>query len=229
MSELLRATGLCKEFRRASGRDGAAFAAVADVDLLMEEGSCVSITGHSGSGKTTLLGMLAGLARPTCGTVRFRSRDIHAMTDTERARLHNTELSFMPQGAGLLANLCVRDNIRAPQMFAGRSGAGADRADFLLEAVGLRELAGEFPGSLSGGERRRAVLARALFHAPSLLMADEPTSDLDPENTDMVVALLRRTAELGTAVLVVTHDARVARLGQQRYVMERGRLSPLRA
>ncbi len=224
---LLQATGLRKEFHRRSAQGAASFAAVSAVDISVAEGEFITITGTSGSGKTTLLTLLAGLATPTSGTVLFKGENMYAMSDKKLAGLRNREISFIPQGMGLLGNVTVFDNVRAPQLFAGKDGADSGRADFLLEAVGLRDLAWEYPQALSGGETRRVAIARALFNEPAVLIADEPTSDLDPENTRQIMELLCKANEQGTAVIVVTHDHDVARYGKTRFSMQQGRLAPL--
>ena len=222
----LEAIDLGKAFQRRTAQGQAPFTAVSAVNLAVAEGDFVTITGASGSGKTTLLTLLAGLASPTSGMVRFNGRDVHSLSDKELSALRNREISFIPQGMGLLGNLTVFDNVRSPQLFAGESGADSARADFLLEAVGLGTLAREFPQNLSGGEMRRVSIARALFNEPSVLIADEPTSDLDPENTRILMELLSRINAQGTTVIVVTHEQDVARYGRTRFSMQNGTLSP---
>ena len=221
---LLETEALSKQFCRRTSQGQAAFDAVSGVNLAVAQGDFITITGKSGSGKTTLLTLLAGLASPTSGSVRFKGRTLHSMPDGEVSALRNREIGFVPQGSGLLGNLTVYDNVRAPQLFAGRDAPDSSRADYLLEAVGLDGLAREYPGSLSGGEMRRASIARALFNEPSLLIADEPTGDLDPENTRAVMELLQRINAQGTTVVVVTHENEVASRGGVRYVMSEGRL-----
>lgn len=221
---LLETVNLSKEFQRRSAQGPNSFAAVSDINISVAEGSFVTVTGKSGSGKTTLLTMLAGLASPSSGKVLFRGQSLHELSDKELSLTRNRDISFIPQGMGLLGNLTVLDNVRAPQMFARGAWADSDRAGFLLEAVGLGELALEFPQSLSGGELRRVSIARALFNEPAVLIADEPTSDLDPENTRSVMDLLCRANKQGTTLIVVTHEEEVARYGEVRYAMENGRL-----
>jgi ABC-type lipoprotein export system ATPase subunit len=156
--------------------------------------------------------------------VVFKGNNLQTLSDGDLARLRNREIGFVPQGAGLLGNLTVFDNIRAPQMFSGKDGMGSDRAAFLLDIFEIGELAHEYPYSLSGGEMRRASIARALFNAPSLLVTDEPTGDLDPENTRIVMDMLLKINEQGTAVIVVTHERKVASLGRRQYTMAHGAL-----
>lgn len=221
---LLQTFNVSKTFQRRSSQGQSSFDAVSDVCLTLDQGDFVTITGKSGSGKTTLLTLLAGLATPSSGSVRFQGRDMHTLSDKELSALRNHDIGFVPQGSGLLGNLSIYDNIRAPQLFSGNNPVDSSRADYLLEKVGLHALGCEYPASLSGGEMRRASIARALFNEPALLIADEPTGDLDSENTQAVMALLHAVNEQGTAVIVVTHEAEVAVAGSARYVMQEGKL-----
>ena len=223
--KLLETRNLCKNFQRKTANGTAGVAVVHNVNLTVLEGGFITITGKSGSGKTTLLTMLAGLASPSNGAVLFKGVSLAEQSDRELSRIRNREIGFIPQGIGLLGNLSVLDNVRAPQMFTGNDGTDSDRAYFLLESVGLLELAHEHPKNLSGGEMRRTSIARALFNQPSILIADEPTSDLDPENTRMIMQLLADIHRQGTAIIVVTHEQRVAACGKTRFFMENGILS----
>ena len=227
---IVETMNLTKKFQRRAGQGAfgqtcGSFVAVLDVTMCIAEGAFVTITGKSGSGKTTLLTLLAGLASPSSGSVFFNGKNIHALPDKRLSALRNREISFIPQGMGLLGNLTVADNVRAPQLFDRGNGAGSDRVGFLLEAVGLQDLAMEYPCTLSGGEMRRVSIARALFNEPSLLIADEPTSDLDPDSTRMVMELLCKANRQGTTILVVTHGTEVARYGSLRFSMNDGVLS----
>jgi ABC-type antimicrobial peptide transport system, ATPase component len=226
--KLFETINLCKEFQRRTATGSAGVPAVHEVNLTVDEGEFITITGVSGSGKTTLLTLLAGLASPTGGEVLFRGRALTALPDRELSRIRNRDIGFVPQGTGLLGNLTIMDNVRAPQIFAGGNAADSSRAGFLLETVGLADLALEYPKNLSGGEMRRASIARALFNEPLVLLADEPTSDLDPENTGMVMNLLGEIHRQGTTVIVVTHELGVAACGTRRLRMAHGLLGPFR-
>jgi putative ABC transport system ATP-binding protein len=217
---LVQTHSLRKDFARGGGT----VTAVTETDLSIAAGDFISITGRSGSGKTTLLTMLAGVLTPTGGAVLFEGTDIYALPDKKLSALRNREIGFIPQGAGLLKNFTVFDNVRMPQAFAKGNGEPSGRAAFLLEAVGLRDLADAYPHSLSGGEIRRVAIARALFANPRLVVADEPTSDLDPENAQAVMRILKRINGQGTAVILVTHDEKTAADGTRRFVMREGRL-----
>jgi putative ABC transport system ATP-binding protein len=173
--------------------------------------------------------MLAGLLTPSEGFVLFDGKDIHALPDREQSALRNREIGFIPQGARLFGNCTVFDNVRMPQVFAKGGGGDSGRAAFLLEAVGLGKLGDAYPASLSGGEIRRIAVARALFANPRLVLADEPTSDLDPENALGVMQLLGSINRSGTAVLVATHEEETAAFGTRRLAMREGRLEELPA
>ena len=217
---LLETHSLRKEYRRGGGP----FAAVDDVTVSIGKGEYCTITGKSGSGKTTLLTMLAGLTSPSSGAVVYRGHDFGALGDAKLSQLRNKEISYIPQGASLLGNFTAFDNIRMPQVFAGKGGEASDRALFLMEAMGLLHLRDMYPRNLSGGEMRRIAIARALFNNPVLLLADEPTSDLDPENAQAVMDLFASANAQGTAVLIVTHEERIAAHGRRRFCMETGML-----
>jgi putative ABC transport system ATP-binding protein len=199
---LLQTRNLCKKFVRG----GEEIHPVADLNLELDEVGFMLITGKSGSGKTTLLAMLAGLLAPTAGKIFFDGTDIHSLSERELALLRNRELGFVPQDAGLLGNFTVFDNVRMPQVFSGSDVTSSDRAAFLLELVGLARLGRAYPAELSGGELRRVSIARALFNNPRLLLADEPTSSLDLENSRHIIRLLADINALGTALIIVTHD-----------------------
>lgn len=219
---LLRAHDLRKEFSRGN----ASFAAVLGASLDVAEGDFITVSGKSGSGKTTLVTMLAGLLRPTEGRLAFDGRDVYSLSDKQLAALRNREIGFVPQGTSLLGNYTVFDNVRMPQVFAGKEKTGSDRAAFLLEAVGVGHLAKAFPSSLSGGEMRRVAIARALFNSPRLLVADEPTADLDPENSRMIMDFFASANARGTAVIIVTHENDAAKRGTLGFVMRAGEVTP---
>lgn len=240
---LLVVSDLTKRFRRR----GKEFDAVSHVDLDLDEGDFVAIVGRSGNGKSTLITMIAGLTRPTCGTVRVQGRVVGEMTDMELSRLRNRTIGFVMQSQTLLSNLTVLDNVVLPAvLFAERhSQRPADQSDRigqpdvdgivpdplnekamqLLERLGVADLAGSYPRELSGGEMRRVSIARALMNDPRLLIADEPTGDLDQESTDIVMTLLRQLADAGTAILMVTHDPEALGYADYALRMDAGVLS----
>lgn len=222
---LIETRSLRKEYRRG----GELFAAVDDVTVSIGKGEYCTITGKSGSGKTTLLTMLAGLTSPSSGTVLYQGHDLATLDDAKLSQLRNKEISYIPQGASLLGNFTAFDNIRMPQVFAGKGGEASDRALFLMEAMGLAHLRDMYPRNLSGGEMRRIAIARALFNNPVLLLADEPTSDLDPENAQAVMDLFASANAQGTAIFIVTHEERIAEHGRRRFYMAAGTLGATQA
>ena len=213
---------LTKEYKR--GKQP--FNAVNHVSLSVEPGDFISIIGRSGSGKSTLLNMGAGLLHPTGGTVFFEERDIYGLNDKEISFLRNEQIGYVPQGQSLLSNFTVFDNVCIPWFLFKREGDVEGRAFTLLEKVGISHLAASYPKELSGGEMRRTALARALINKPQLLIADEPTSDLDVETTAEIMELFSRIAQEGTAVLIVTHELDTLNYGNKTYLMDAGNLLP---
>jgi putative ABC transport system ATP-binding protein len=219
---LLELRELTKEYKRG----GRAFNAVNHVSLSLEAGDFVSITGRSGSGKTTLLNMGAGLLRPTGGTVLFEGNDIYGLKDKDISFFRNEKIGYVPQGHSLLSNFSVFDNVCIPWFLFKREGDVEGRAFILLERVGISGLAGSYPRELSGGEMRRAAIARSLINEPRLLIADEPTGDLDAQTTEEIMGLFRSIAGEGTAVLIVTHELEALDYGNRAYSMDGGNLEP---
>ena len=220
----LRAEGIQKKFYRVHG-DSNYFCAVDTLDFELPEGRLTEITGRSGSGKSTLLNMLAGLLKPTAGRVLWDDTDIYALTDAKLSALRNRAVGVVPQGQTGLHSLTVLENVLLPSRLYGK-GAPEAEAKKLLETVGIAELAQARPGELSGGEMRRMAIARALIMKPGILLADEPTGDLDDENTGIVLRLLRGVADTGTAVLLVTHEAEAAKYADSVWRMNAGTLEP---
>jgi putative ABC transport system ATP-binding protein len=169
--------------------------------------------------------MGAGLLRPTMGTVLFEGNDIHRLNDKDLSFLRNEKIGYVPQGQTLLANFTVFDNVRIPWFLFKRDGDAEGRTFLLLEKVGLSHLAASYPRELSGGEMRRVSIARALVNQPRLLIADEPTGDLDADTTAEIMRLFSRIAHEGTAVLIVTHELDTLDYGNKTYSMTEGNLS----
>ena len=220
---ILRSENVGRRYFR-QGKGSNVFFAVRNADLILAPGSLTEITGRSGSGKSTLLNMLAGLLEPTEGRVLLDDRDLYVLPDRERSRLRNSCFGIIPQGQTGLASLTVLENVLLPgQMYAPPPEAET-RAAELLEKVGIAHLAEVYPGELSGGEMRRMSIARALLMCPGVLLADEPTGDLDDENTKTVLSLLRQSADDGLAVLLVTHEKEAADYADRHYRMDSGSL-----
>lgn len=218
---LLQAQGLSKRFKR-RGDD---FFAVKDVDFSLDTGEFVFICGRSGSGKTTFLNLLAGLLNADSGTVTYSGKNIFSFSDDEKSLYRNESIGFVPQTIGSLPNLSVLDNVRLPHFLFQRDGDGEGRAVLLLEMMGIAHLKDELPKNLSGGETKRMLIARALMNAPAVLIADEPTSDLDGATTKAVMSALKTVNEEGTAVVIVTHDTEILDGGIKTYTMTDGKLS----
>jgi putative ABC transport system ATP-binding protein len=197
---------------KAYGESGATVAALRGVDLAIRPGEFLAVAGPSGSGKSTLLQLLGALDRPTSGTLMFEERELARLADRELARLRLEAIGFVFQQFNLIPTLSAEENVEAA--LAPRSDGSArrrSRARWLLEQVGLGARRTHLPGQLSGGEQQRVAIARALANEPRVLLADEPTGNLDTTTGEEVLALLRRlSAEYGQTVVLVTHDAAIA-------------------
>lgn len=220
----LRAENLGRRYFREGGKSNFFFA-VKNVTVTVPAGAVTEILGRSGSGKSTLLNMLSGLLEPTTGRVLLDGTDLYALPDQERSWLRNQHIGVIPQGQTGLQSLTVAENVFLPCLMYGEKDSET-RALSLLEQVGIVHLKDTYPKSLSGGELRRLAIARALIRNPGVLLADEPTSDLDEENTIAVLKLLRDTADNGTAVLLVTHEKEASAYADRLFVMRDGLLQP---
>lgn len=202
---MLDLRNLCKTYRGPKG----SVSALADFSLAINSGEMVAVRGPSGSGKTTLLLIAGGLLRPDAGQVFLGDQDVYELSPGARARFRARNIGFVFQQFHLVPYLSVFDNVLTPTLAAGTSRAGI-RAEELLQRFGLGERMDHVPAQLSTGERQRAALARALLPQPRLLLADEPTGNLDTANGEAVLASLAEFARAGGGVLLVTHDVRVA-------------------
>jgi putative ABC transport system ATP-binding protein len=209
---LLRTRGLAKVYR--SG--GVPVEAVRGVDIEVGAGEFVAIMGPSGSGKSTLLHVLGGLERATRGEIWLRGRRIDGLSASEWAVLRRKHVGFVFQFFNLLSTMTVADNVELPALLAGATPRQARRRrEELLAELGITAKADASPARLSGGEQQRVALARALANEPSLLLADEPTGNLDSASARDVLRLLRSTHSAGQSILLVTHDAKVAGLADR--------------
>lgn len=218
---VLTIKNLTKEYMRGN----TAFYAVDNVNLSIDKSEFVSIIGRSGSGKSTLLNMIAGLIKPTSGSISVDGQDILALNDKSISLYRNSKIGYVPQGNTALGNLTVLDNVRLPFYLCKREGNSTSKALILLEQLGISHLAKMFPKHLSGGELRRVFIARALINDPVMLIADEPTSDLDAETTIEIMELFSQIAKKGTSILLVTHELDTIKYGDSVYVMEKGKLT----
>ncbi|MER5599448.1 ABC transporter ATP-binding protein [Streptomyces sp. NPDC002265] len=195
--------------------------ALRGVSLAVRRGETVAVVGPSGAGKSTLLAVLAGLDEPSGGEVRVDGVRISHRPETERARLRARHIGVLLQTRNLLPHLSVRDNVRLPQQASGRRPTVT--ADDLLAQAGIIERSHALPRQLSGGELARAGLAVALANSPSVLLADEPTGELDGEAEHLVLTMLRQRAAEGCAVLIVTHSAQAVRIADRVIALDDGK------
>lgn len=224
MSEqMISLTGVHRTF----GHGNAAVRALAGIDLEVTGGEMVALVGRSGSGKTTLLNILGGLDTPDAGTVTVAGRDIAAMDDAAREQLRRTTVSYIFQGFGLVEELTAQENVGLPLRLQGVDPAARDkRVATLLELVGLGGHGEHRPHEMSGGQAQRVAIARALASSPRLLIADEPTGQLDTDTGLAVMALIRGVVEAeGMTAIVSTHDPIMVALADRAVRIADGRLS----
>ena len=221
MSEMVKVVGVERRY----GSNGAVVRAVDGVDLVMQAGEFVSVMGPSGCGKSTLLNILGGLERPTGGEVWIGGERIDQMSEAALAKLRRRRIGFVFQFFNLLGNMTVADNIELAGLVAGHSAGDArKRSEGLLEELGISDKAKDVPARLSGGQRQRVALARALINDPDVLLADEPTGNLDSSNATEVLGLLREFHRKGQTIVLVTHDPRVATRADRLLTMRDGRM-----
>ena len=216
----LEARKLVKEYKRR----GVSFRAVDDIDFAVDTGDFIMIEGESGSGKTTFLNLLTGLTEPTSGDVLISGKPLKNIGDKELSKIRNQKIKYIPQGESLLSALTVRENILFPYTVGGLEKPSPERLLEVSDKLGITDLLDEYPSELSGGEMRRATIARAVINKPSLIIADEPTGSLDSENTFKVMEIFKNIASEGTAVIVVTHQKETLGYASKVYGMEQGSL-----
>ncbi len=196
--------------------------AVDGVRFRIDAGEFAAIVGPSGAGKSTLLHLLGCMDQPTSGELRLAGQSVRGLNDRALTRLRRDTVGFVFQHFGLLPTLTVAENVALPTLFSRRKAAG--RAAELLATVGLEHRAGHRPHELSGGEMQRAAIARALINEPRLLLADEPTGNLDSASGGAVIALFEQLNRQGLTVIVVTHNADLARAAHRQLTLQDGRL-----
>jgi putative ABC transport system ATP-binding protein len=212
------------EVSRTFGRGDTAVHALRGVSFTIEEGQLVTVCGRSGSGKTTLLNIVGGLDAPTRGTVRVAGREVTAMTERQRLLLRRSTVGFIFQSFGLIPTLSAAENVGVPLRITGTDRqAREERVRMLLSVVGLQDHAAQRPGELSGGEQQRVAIARALAASPDLLIADEPTGQLDSETGRQIMRLLQTVVRSeGITALVATHDEGLVDLADEVLILEDG-------
>jgi putative ABC transport system ATP-binding protein len=215
----LRARGLSKEY----GKNGGLVRAVNDVDLEVATGETVAVMGPSGCGKSTLLYLLGGLDRPTAGEIRLGEQRLDQLSERGLARLRRDAVGFVFQSFQLMDELTAVENVELPALLAGRAPRAArKRATELLERVGLADRAKFLPAALSGGQRQRVAVARALVADPQVVLADEPTGNLDSAATVEILRLFDQLHTGGQTLVIVTHDPRVAATADRMISMRDG-------
>lgn len=217
---MIQVEHVTKQFTR-NDRD---FDAVHDVSLEVKKGEFAAITGHSGSGKTTLFNMMAGLTAPLSGKIYIGGSEITGMKENEKAVFRSQNMGYVLQGQSLLNNFTILDNICMPAYLSSQVQDFKERALELLRQIGLEEFAGEYPANLSGGEIRRVAIVRAMLNQPKVILADEPTSNLDPENSHKVMQMLKDISRSGTTVVLSTHELEYLSYVDRVFKMNRGKM-----
>jgi putative ABC transport system ATP-binding protein len=223
MDTLYRLTEVSKTYRKGPSE----ILAVRDLDLEIRAGEWLAVQGKTGHGKSTLLQLLGGLDRPTRGRVEFAGEDLATAREARVRKVRSGSFGFIFQNFNLIPTLSAQENVEAALIPQGiRSGNRHSRAQEALASVGLHDRAQHLPGELSGGQQQRVAIARALVKQPRVLLADEPSGNLDEDTRDEIIGLLDALwRERGLTVVLVTHDSAVARRAQRIGVMTRGRLS----
>jgi ABC-type lipoprotein export system ATPase subunit len=227
---MIEAKGLTKRYFIGSEE----IRAVDNVSLSIKKGEFVSIVGHSGSGKTTLLSLLGGLTRPDSGSIHIDGIDILSLNDNELSEYRNEKVSFIYQFSSLIPTLTALENVILPTIFSKKKIGGEgtssrnliDKAKELLSLVGLKDKFNAYPSQLSGGQQRRVAIARAFINDPELVLADEPTGDLDEDTEKEVMDLFERfNREMGITFILVTHNRDLAKGAKRRFQMISGRIN----
>ncbi len=210
------------QLRKQYLRNKTPFYALNNVSFSLDKGESASIVGRSGSGKSTLLNIVAGLLSPTSGEVWFNNVNMFALSDNEISVLRNTSIGYIPQGTSLISTLDAMENVCLPYYLGGRRGSCFEKAQKLLAEVELDGMEHAYPSEMSGGEMLRVAIARALINSPELIVADEPTSDLDIETSHEIMELLAKINREGTAILLVTHHLEMTKYFESIYRLNSG-------
>jgi len=203
---------------------GGVINAVDGVTLAVTDGEFVAVVGHSGSGKTTLVSLMGGLTQPTSGEVHMGGVDIRTMDNYSLARLRGEKIGFCFQFSSLIPTLTSLDNVRLPASFSGREEDSTEKAKQLLQTVDMLDKARAYPSELSGGQQRRVAIARALVNDPQIILADEPTGDLDETTEADIMDLFEGLHRKGVTIIMVTHSRNLASKAQRILTMNAGRV-----
>ncbi len=233
MEPIIRVENLTKDFVRGEN----VVQALRDVSLEVMPGEFVAVMGASGSGKSTFMNLLGCLDRPTSGAYRLEGVDVASLDRDAQAAIRNRKIGFVFQGFHLLPRLSARDNVRLPMLYAGvAEEVMAARVEAALGTVGLAERADHFPAEMSGGQQQRVAVARALVNGPALILADEPTGNLDSRTSAEVMAILQELNRRGITIVIVTHEhdiaaycSRLIRFFDGRVIEDRANLEPVSA
>ena len=219
MSGIIEARELCKVYRR--GREE--IHALKNVDFCVEAGEFISIIGPSGSGKTALLNMLGCLDTPSSGSLRLNGIEIAGKKEHDLVKIRRENIGFVFQQFYLMPTLTARENIELPLLFSKKNGS-KKRIDEVLQMVGLADRGDHLPGQLSGGEMQRVAIGRALINDPKIILADEPTGNLDSATSEMIFGLFSELNKRGLTLVVVTHNLDLARRAEKMYTLRDGRI-----
>lgn len=214
-----------KNITKAYMSGGVKINAVDNVSLKVADGEFIAVVGHSGSGKTTMVSLMGGLTKPTTGNVMVGGTDIWTLDNKQLALLRSEKIGFCFQFSSLIPTLTCIDNVRLPASFAGGQRGGVEHALSLLETVGVPDKAKAYPSELSGGQQRRVAIARALINEPGIILADEPTGDLDEYTEADIMELFEQVNARGVTIVMVTHSRNLAARAVRTLVMENGTLS----
>jgi len=219
---MIRTEGLCRVYRKGE----ASVAALNDITLHIEAGEFVAVTGASGSGKSTLLNVLGCLDQPTAGSYHIHGQDVSTLADQELSAMRNRKIGFVFQSFNLVPHLNVLENIEIPLFYHGTPGRERRRRCIeLIERVGLRQRMTHAPSELSGGECQRVAIARALANAPAIILADEPTGNLDRGTGREIMSLFQEMHASGKTLVIVTHDMQVAAYADRIIQLDEGKLN----
>lgn len=222
---MIEAQAITKRYRDGAGH----LTAVRGVDLRIRPGEFVLILGRSGSGKSTLLSMLGGLTKPDEGRVLLDGEDLWSLPDSRISRIRAEKLGFIFQFAGLIPTLTAFDNVMVPSLFSKSPAQCAERAQSILSSFGLADKLNSYPSQLSGGELKRVAIARSLINDPAIILADEPTGDLDMNTEKTIMEYIRRINGEGKTIVMVTHNPALAAYSDKVFRVEDGVLSDVTA